>query len=139
MEPKTKYFLTGISSTILIILAMGIPTALVPNPFFHRMIDVTILDYVFLFGTSMLLGLFVSISLYKRSTKGKENYLAAGGGILGVFAFACPLCNVLLVSVLGASLVSSFFVPFGTWLGVLGIAILSFAVLQKFRCKGCKR
>lgn len=139
MKLKIKYLLIGAILTIILVLVMGIPTALVPNPLFKRMIDTSILDYLFLFSVSILLGTFISIGLYKRKSAGKEDYIAGGGGILGIFAFACPLCNVLLASLFGSVLISSFFLPLRLWIGLLSIAILSFAISQKLKCKNCKR
>lgn len=139
MKPKRKYLMIGAILTVFLILVMGVPTAMVPNPLFKRMIDVTILDYLFLFGVSILLGAFISIGLYKRNSAGKEDYIAGGGGILGIFAFACPLCNAVLLSVFGSTFVASFFLPFKPWIGLISLAILSFAVLQKLKCKRCKR
>lgn len=109
------------------VVILGVPTALVQNPVFHRMIQSTPLDYVFLFTTSILAAAYLAIPAAACGHDGK----AAGGSVLGVLAFACPICDVLLVLLFGASFLLSFFNPLRPIIGVLSVLVLAYAVSQK--------
>ena len=49
---------------------------------------------------------------------------ATSGGVLGFLAFACPVCNKLIVLVLGFSGAMTYFAPIQPMLGILGVLLL---------------
>lgn len=109
--------------SILFFVFLGTPTALVPNPFIHytRMTPITWLDYFFLSTTSALLSINLIFFLGKKT---KKEGAMLGGGFLGFLAFACPICNMLLVSLVGATFVLAFIEPLRPFFGAASIIIL---------------
>jgi hypothetical protein len=138
MDAKTKSFLIGSLAGISLLLLFGIPTDLIPNRLFIRMIPATALDYVFLVATSVLLGGYVGLLYYRKSGGAREDLAAMGGGVAGIFAFGCPICNAILVSLVGSSALLTYYEPVRPLVGVLGIALLAGAVYLKMRCGECR-
>ena len=110
-------------------LLLGIPTALIPNPIFHRMTPANMLDYVFLVSTALLGGIYLVIP----ATSCPQDTKAAGGGILGLLAFACPICDKLLVLLLGTTFLMAYFDPIRPLLGAVSIILLAYAIEKKLQ------
>ena len=132
-QAVSKYILLGILLTVGFSLVFGIPTALVPNPWFVRMIKATPIDYVFLYLESALAGSYVTLALEQKSKGMIDGKCAVGGGVLGFLAFACPICNKLLVFLFGIGILLSYLQPVRLYLGILGIALLSYALCLKIQ------
>ena len=138
MDKKIKFALvaTGLSAALFVVL--GTPTALVPNPFLHyvRMIPSTLLDYFFLATTSIMLAVLISLKLYYRSEKqlGAKEFV---GGAAGFVAFSCPICNMLLVALLGGATIMTFIEPLRPVLGLLSITILGYLIYMTWQCREC--
>ncbi len=82
---------------------MGVPSAMIDNPFFIRMIPIRVEDYVISIVTSILLGLVLG-TFAISSVKG-DGDKALGSGILTYLAVGCPICNKLVILFLGISLI----------------------------------
>lgn len=138
---ELKYIFIGTLFSILIFLIFGVVMALIPNNIFKRMFPPTIIDYTFLIMTSAMLGTYLSLYFYgKQKAYGKEDYAAAGGALPSILAFSCPLCNALLVSLLGTSAILAFIEPFRPVFGIFGIGILGIAMYLKIKSiKSCRR
>lgn len=142
MRNKSKPVLIGLAVAVLFFLSIGIPTAMIPTGLFARMLEVTLLDYLFLVLVSGLIGSYVGLHLYrKRVNVNKQDYAATGGGIVGILAVSCPICNVFLVSLLGASFIMLYIEPSRPILGLIAVAVLGSLVYLKARnlrrCSKC--
>lgn len=140
----TKYIGLGIILSIAAFLLYGIPTAIIPNPFFKRMTVTTRLDLSLLVLTAILLGSYLSLYFYSKKKSKVSNVAAATGGFTGVFAFSCPLCNVLLISLFGSSFLLTYFEPVRPLIGIFTIGILGSAIYFKTyslnkKCRKCVR
>ncbi|MEP6693723.1 MAG: hypothetical protein ABJB39_03675 [Chloroflexota bacterium] len=105
----------------------AVTTAVIPNPFFIRMTPVRPLDYLFLaLGVALFATLTATYAL-----PGPERGVNRGvaGGILAGLAIGCPVCNKVVVAVLGVAGALSYFEPIQPLLGVFGIALLALGVL----------
>ena len=67
-------------------------TALWSNPYFIRMTEENVWDYLILSVEALLIGLFFGIRAPRCATK-----KAGIGGILGFFSFGCSACNKFLL------------------------------------------
>jgi hypothetical protein len=56
-----------------------------------------------------------------------------GSGILGWFAVGCPLCNKLVVGLIGASGATSVFEPLQPALGVMAVGLAAAALYARVR------
>lgn len=131
MKKITKHVGIGVIFSFAAFLLYGIPTALIPNPFFKRMTVTTRLDIILLILTAILLGSYLSLYFYSKKKSKASNIAATTGGFAGIFAFSCPLCSVLLVSLFGSSLLLTYFEPIRPLIGVFTIGILGSAIYFK--------
>lgn len=114
-------------------LAVGIPTDVVPNPWFTRMTPVRIQDYIFLALTVLLsMALAASYALPYLRTCATQQGKAAGGGILSVLAVGCPVCNKVVLMLLGTSGALTYFEPLQPFIGGLSLILLAAAVYMRW-------
>jgi hypothetical protein len=126
-----RYLLALPVATGIAALAIGIPTDVLPNPWFTRMTAVRTLDVVLWPLTSLAVGaLAATFVLPSTRRRRPELGASAGGGLLSVFAVGCPVCNKLVVLALGFSGAMSYFAPLQPILGV-GALVLTLAVLRR--------
>lgn len=134
--PNQKYWLIGLASAIGFALLFGIPTFLIKTPFFTRMIPSTTLDYVFFILSSLLLGAYVGVHYYKKHKKNtvkKCTALTATGGAGSFLAFACPICNKLLVFLFGTTILMTYLEPYRPLLGVISNGLLGAALYWRIK------
>jgi len=128
MNKKLKYIFLGLGAGLLFFLVSGIVTVLLPNSFFTRMTPISTLDYFFLTSSSVLLGAYVGIHYYKKDTTKKCDTVATTGGVGSFLAFACPVCNKLLVFIFGTTALMTYFEPYRPILGFVSTGLLTGAV-----------
>ena len=118
-------------------VALGVPSAIIDNPYFIRMIPVRTQDYVIWLMASMLLGLVLG-TFTISSMKGNSGK-AFGSGILSLLAVGCPICNKVVVLFLGISGALAFFEPLQLYLGIGSVALLIWTLLLRARslCGAC--
>lgn len=139
---KIKYFGIWFITTIIAALTIGIPTAVIQNPFFRRMAQITVLDYFFLIAISILVGVYVTAYLYKRKESNKSVCSASGGFFIGFLAIACPLCNALLISIFGVAFLLAFIEPLKPVFGTIAVILLLMGIyfmLKETKHKGGKK
>lgn len=129
---KKFLLIAGLLSGIFLSIG-GIVAALIPNKFFTRMTPVTWYEYLIWILTSVLLGAYIALYHYTKSTSRSCNYKASGGGIAGFLTFGCSICNKVLVFLLGVSGVLAYFEPIRPFLGIVGVTLLATAVTKKTR------
>lgn len=133
IKEKVKYVLLGLGTGLLFFGISGIITTLLPNTFFTRMTPITTLDYVFLGSSSILLGMYVGVHYYKKKTTKTCDTVATTGGVGSFLAFACPICNKVLVFVFGATALMTYFEPYRPFLGFVSNGLLVGAVWWRLR------
>jgi hypothetical protein len=119
--------------TALAALALGIPTDLVPNPWFTRMIPPEASNYFFWISTSILTGALLATYALPRAARDRAAGAGIGGGALGLLAAGCPVCNKLVVLLLGVSGALTYFEPIQPILGALGLVLAAAALAVRLR------
>ena len=114
-------------------LIIGIPTDVVPNPWFGREIDVRAFDVVTLIALSLVTGALVATYTLAGDSGAAVPRTGIGSGIIGWFAVGCPVCNKIVVALLGASGATSTFAPLQPALGVAAVALASAALVVRVR------
>lgn len=119
-------WLVAVAGTIVTLDLIGIPAAIIDNPFFSRQTPVRTQDYVIWIATGILAGLVAGTFTLrvKKVAAGK----AASGGILSFLAVGCPICNKLIVLLLGVSGALTYFAPLQIYIGVASLALLVWAL-----------
>lgn len=118
LEPRlwVKAVVIGMAAGLVI----AIPTRVVPNDFFARMIPTRPQDYAFLVVSSLLLGLNLAVVPF-GSIAGR----LSAGGLGTAFAVGCPICNKFVVALIGVSGALSWFAPLQPVLALASIALLT--------------
>jgi hypothetical protein len=140
-----KYLFRWLVYSMIASVLMAIPTALIPNPFinFVRMTPAVPLDYVLLMITGLMMGAYFTLHGYQNrpDANPKKHFLMFGGGYMGFIAFACPVCEVFLVTLFGASFLLTYFEPIRHEFGILAVLVMALGVFLKARqlshCQTC--
>ncbi len=113
--------LAGIGTALLI----GAPTDVIPNGYFTRMTPVRPQDYVFLILTAVLTGLVAaSYAVPVRGCRVATGKVTAAG-LLGFLAVGCPVCNKLVLLLLGTSGAFAFWAPLQPVIGIASVLLLA--------------
>ncbi|MET9352617.1 hypothetical protein ABZY14_06275 [Streptomyces sp. NPDC006617] len=115
---------------------VGAPTDVVPNPLFGRSVPVQWWNYPALAVTAVLAGIVLTTYVRRPSSSPKPHAadggrLGAIGGVLSFFAVGCPVCNKLVLVLLGASGALSYWAPLQPLLAVLSAGLLAEAALRR--------
>ena len=113
-------------------LVIGLPTVLIPNPVFGRSVPTRPIDYVFWIITIVLIAAIAASYAYPSACSTQEGKVTAGS-VLSFLAVGCPVCNKLALIALGASGAVTYFQPIQPFLGLIGIALLGYTMLVRWR------
>jgi hypothetical protein len=135
-----RFALLATAGTVLCGLLIGIPTAIIPNPIFDRIIEAGPANYFFWISTSVVTGTLLATYLLPRSVKDRAGEAGLGGGFLAYLAVGCPLCNKAVVALIGATGAVEVFQPIQPILGALGLVLASVALTIRIRGirRGCR-
>lgn len=128
-----RYWLLVVPTTVVGGLVVGLPSAVIPNPLFTRMVPVRPLDYLFWIVTALLLGLVGATYLVGRDEDRALENKVVGGGFLSILAVGCPICNKLVVLALGVSGALTYFAPIQPLIGLVSVALLAYALRLRFQ------
>lgn len=129
LAPKPLAF--GAAGTLVSAAAQAIPTSIIHNPFFVRMTAVRPEDYVFLGASSLLIGLIFS-TFGLRATASCQNRVI-GGGLLSTLAIGCPICNHLVVALVGISGALTYWAPLQPVVGAIAIVVLLWTLNRRLQ------
>ena len=116
--------------TLSILIGFGILTGVWDTPYFQRKIPTTIVDYMIFVPYAIIAGIYAGLE--NTSCKIRSGGI---GGLLGALGFACPTCNILLVSLFGNATILAYFEPYRHALGFVGLAIFSYALFVKIKSR----
>jgi hypothetical protein len=114
----------------LVSVAIAIPTRLIPNELFRRMTPTRPLDYVFWIIGAGLIGLALAL---RRRAEPSADATVAAGGVGTLFAVGCPVCNKLVVAILGVSGALEIFGPLQPLLAIASLAALMVVLRSRLR------
>jgi hypothetical protein len=125
----------GLLGIVLSAAAIGLPTDVIDNPLFTRMTPVRWWEYPVLVVTVVLTGLWAGIRQGGENTAGSGR--AIGSSVLSALAVGCPVCNKVVVSLLGVSGALGVWAPVQPLIAVLSIVLLVTAVVVRWRRREC--
>ena len=122
---------------IATMVLIGIPTVIFDNPFFIRMTPVRPQDYIIWIITGLLAGLI--IGTYTLGRGNQSGGKVASGGFLSFLAVGCPICNKLVLLLLGTSGALNYFAPAQLYIGIASLALLGWALHVRVQAisRGC--
>lgn len=110
-------------------LVMGVPTGIIETSFYTRMTPVRWWDYPVWAASAILLGLtaatYIRVPGRADAVTPDRAGRALGGAVLTTFAVGCPICNKVVVALIGVGGTLSYWAPLQPVLGVLSIALLT--------------
>lgn len=120
--------------TALYLVAVGIPTAIIPNPLFIRMLPAGPLNYAFWIVPALLFGPLLATYLVPIAESNCPlQRRATAGGILSFLAVGCPICNKVVVVLLGVGGALNYFQPLQPVLGAASVLMLAYALWLRVR------
>ncbi len=135
-----RHVLVAGLAAVLVALAIGLPTDVIPNPVFGRPVPVTWWSYPTLAVTAVLGGLLAATYVSDRagaptSLDHMDAPTRRGGlaGVLSFFAVGCPVCNKLVIVALGTTGARQWFEPIQPALAVVSIVLLTWALRGRLR------
>jgi hypothetical protein len=128
-----RFLVAASLGIVLVALALGIPTDIIPNPWFVRMFPAETGNYFFWVGSSILTGILLATYVLPRETRDRIAAASAGSGLLGLLAVGCPVCNKLVVAMLGVSGAFNYFAPMQPYLGAAGLLMAAAALIVRLR------
>ena len=122
-------------------LLLGIPTVLIPNHLFSRTVPTSPQDYVIWVVSVLLIGPLMGLTtLYPVGPKATtQNHSLKGSGraiagtLLSFFSVGCPVCNKVVVLLLGLGGAMTFFNPLRPFLGLAAIVLMSVTLYMRVR------
>lgn len=122
----------ALAGCVLTMALIGITTDVISNPWFERKVPVETFDWIILIAISLLTGALVSTYFLGQSSM-VGTRVGVGSGVLGWFAVSCPLCNKVVLVLLGTSGATSVFEPIQPVLGALAVALALVALAVRIR------
>jgi hypothetical protein len=122
----------GVAASLATLIVIGLSTDVISNPWFDRKVPVRAYDWIVLIAISVLTGALVITYLVGQSSL-VGTRTGVGSGVLGWFAVSCPLCNKIVLLLLGTSGATSLFEPIQPALGALAIVLALGALAVRIR------
>jgi hypothetical protein len=142
-----RFWLTAAIGTLVGALALGVPSAVIPNPFFTRMTPTEPFNVLVWVLSAPLTGLLLATYVAKGGISARDIHADAGSGratlgsVAAYLAIGCPLCNKIVVATLGVSGALNVFGPAQPFIGATSVALLAatLAWRLRMRARGCAR
>jgi hypothetical protein len=137
--PARRWLLAGLAALAGAVV-LGVPTGVIPTPFYTRMTPVRWWNYPVLAVSAVLLGLTAATYVRRIVRDGERSAtVATGGSLLSLFAIGCPVCNKLVVLAIGAGGALQWFAPVQPVLAAGSLAMLGVALWTRLGTEvGCR-
>jgi hypothetical protein len=122
-------------ATAAYFLIVGVMTAVLPSPYFHRKLGVDGWNIASLVIPALLFGPLAATYLVPWPRSCRVGGRTGAGGLLSFFAAGCPVCNKLVVLAIGTTGAVDYFRPLQPWLGALSIVLLAVALRARWRTR----
>lgn len=142
-----RFWLVAALATLGSLLLLGVPTAVIPNPFFIRMTPTETFNVIVWLGSAPLVGLLAATYVrppghalgHPRHEAGAGR--ATLGGVAAYLAIGCPICNKVVVAALGVSGALSVFAPIQPLIGAASVTLLGATLGWRLRARArrCER
>ncbi len=128
--PLRRWVAAGVGSLVTALL-VGVPTGVIPSSFYTRMTPVLWWNYPVWLATALLAGLLVATYVRSPDSGSSPTVGLTGGGVLSVLAVGCPVCNKLVVALVGLSGALNLWAPIQPILGVASLGLLAWALRRR--------
>ncbi len=139
-----RFWLITVLGALASLLVLGIPTAVIPNPLFSRMTPTEPANVVTWLASAPLMGLIAATYLARPIARpdrrgGTSEWRASVGGVGAFLAIGCPICNKVVVGLLGVSGALNVFGPIQPVIGLASVVLLGATAVWQLsrRGRGC--
>jgi hypothetical protein len=126
---------TSLASAFLYLAGVGVITAIIPNALFARIVEPTVWSYIFWLVPALLFGPLAASYVLPTAAVcevRRAEQTTTVGSVLSFLAVGCPVCNKLVVLLLGTTGAITYFEPAQPWLGGLSVMLLGYALWGRF-------
>jgi hypothetical protein len=128
-----RFRVVALAAALAYAVLMAIPTGIIPNPLFARMLPAGPWNYASWLLSAPLFGLIVAASLSPGFAACPVRRPTTAGGLLAALAVGCPVCNKVVVLLLGVSGALTYYQPIQPLLGALSLLLLGSALWLRVR------
>lgn len=114
-------------------LVIAVPSDLIDNPIFGRPVPPKPIDYLILAVTALLIGLILAIRPERSAAAEREESRTMVGGFISFLAVGCPVCNQLVVALIGTSGALSLWAPIQPIVGLAAVGLLLYTLRMRLR------
>ena len=137
-----RFWMTALGGSLATFLILGIPTAVIPNPLFVRMTPVEPFSVATWILSALLSGpliaTYVASPMGSQLDEGEGRARASVAGLAAYLAIGCPICNKIIVGVLGVSGALNVFAPVQPFLGAGSVILLGMTLAWRLRLRGAR-
>ena len=134
-----RFWVASVVAAIVTLLVLGVPTALIPNPFFVRMTPTEPFNLVTWVLSGVLSGPLVATYLVRSTPTdidlGEGRTRSTLAGVAAFLAIGCPICNKVIVAALGVSGALNIFAPIQPFLGAASVLLLATTLAWRLRLR----
>ena len=123
-----RFWLRVAAFTAISGAAIALPARLIPNDLFQRMTPTRPLDYFFWIVGSLLVGLLLALPRTRRTESS-----GLLGGIATGLAVGCPVCNKVVVALIGVAGAVDVFAPLQPILGLAALGLMAWTLSRALR------
>lgn len=131
-----RFVATALGGAVVIAVVIGVPTDLIDTPLFSRDVPATWWSRPVWIVSAVLSGVLVATyAPWSRLTNDRACVprLGSAGGLIGFFAVGCPVCNKVVLLLLGASGAMTYFEPVQPLLAAISLVLLIVALVLRLR------
>lgn len=135
-----RTWLRAIPFALVAAVVIAVPSDLIDNPIFGRPVPPRAIDYVILAITAGLIGLILAIRPEPSPETERQETRTIWGGFVSFLAVGCPVCNQLVVALLGTSGALSWWAPVQPVVGLVAVGLLLWTLrlrLRTYRLTAC--
>lgn len=128
---RRRRLLIATAWAVGVLLFLGLPTDLIPNPIFGREVPIRWWEYPVVGATTALT--FAWFAVQAPPMEFQKNGRLLGGVMLTLFAVACPVCNKIILLLLGTAGALGFWAPLQPFIAIFSLAALTLALYLRLR------
>lgn len=119
--------------TLATALVIGVPSGIISTPFYHGMTPVLWWNPPIWAGTAILAGLVSATYVRSALPTRRPGQTSGVASLVSLFAVGCPICNKIVVAVVGVSGALNLWAPVQPILEVLSVAALAASLVVRLR------
>ena len=112
---------------------IAVPADLIDTPLFGRPVETRAIDYGILAVTAALIGLIFAIRVPESDETEKQDTRTVWGGFVSFLAVGCPVCNQVVVGLVGTSGALSWWAPVQPIVGLVAVGLLVWTLRYRLR------